>query len=76
LYTTTIEQKADGCGGFALSLAEGIHQLLERGGSLDLEKDLVVVIGDLNVQVFALSSAFGLLSCTGASILVGSRHFD
>ena len=44
--------------GFALTLAEGIHELLELGGTLDLEVDLVVVVGHLNVQVLA---ALGLL---------------
>lgn len=75
LYSAAVEEEADGCWSFALSLAEGIHQLLECGGPLDLEKDLVVVIRDLDIQVLTLSSAFGLLSGTRTSILVGSRHF-
>lgn len=40
--------------GLALTLAEGVHELLELGGALDLEENLVVVVGDLDVQVLGL----------------------
>ena len=57
----------------ALTLAEGIHELGKRGSTLDLEKDLVVVIGDLDVQVFR----FGLAICVASSArgLIAVRHF-
>ena len=53
-----VEEESHTGRGFALTLAEGIHELLELGGTLDLEIDLIVVVGDLNVQVLA---ALGLL---------------
>jgi hypothetical protein len=74
LYTATIEEESDGVGSLALSLAEGVHQLLQGGGALDLEKDLIVVVGNLNVEMFGLTSAFWLLGGTGAAVLVGARH--
>jgi len=49
LDTATVEEEADRVWGFALSLAESIHQLLQLGGALDLEKDLIVVIGNFDV---------------------------
>jgi hypothetical protein len=54
----TVEEESHTGRGFALTLAEGIHELLELGSALDLKVDLVVVVGDLNVQVLA---ALGLL---------------
>lgn len=54
----TIEEESHAGGSLALTVAEGIHELLELGGALDLEVDLVVVIGDLDVKVLA---ALGLL---------------
>lgn len=50
----------------ALSLAECIHQLLQGCGSLDLEEDFVVVVGDLDVEV---------LDRGGSCFLLG-RHFE
>jgi len=59
---TAVEQESDRVWGLALSLAEGIHQLLQRRGPLDLEEYLVVVIGDLDVQVLARAGrSLGLL---------------
>ena len=57
-----------------MSLAEGIHQLLEGGGTLDLEEDLIVVIGNLDVEMFTLATGLSLLWGTWASVVVGSRH--
>jgi hypothetical protein len=37
----------------ALSLAEGVHQLLEDCSALDLEEDVIVVVGYFDVQMFA-----------------------
>lgn len=54
-----------------MSLAEGIHQLLQGGRALDLEENFVVVIGDLDVQMLSLRGALRLLLRTGASVL---RH--
>ena len=49
LYTTAIEEEADGVGSLALSLTEGIHELLQGSGSLDLKEDLIIVVGNLDV---------------------------
>lgn len=57
-YASTIKQESD-CGHLlALSLAKGIHQLLELGGTLDLEENFIIVVGHLDIQVFRRSSAF------------------
>lgn len=53
-----IEEESDAGGGLALTLAEGVHELLQLGGALDLEVDFVVVVRDLDVEVLA---ALGLL---------------
>jgi len=70
LDTRAIKEEADRCRSFALPLAESIHQLLQGGSSLDLEKDLIVVIGDFDVEMFALAGALRLLGCTRASVVV------
>jgi len=54
----SVEKESHTGRSFALTLAEGIHEFLELGGTLDLEVDLVVVVGHLNVEVLA---ALGLL---------------
>jgi len=54
----SVEKESHTGRSFALTLAEGIHELLELGGTLDLEVDFVVVVGHLNVEVLA---ALGLL---------------
>ena len=54
-----------------MAVAEGVHELAEGGGALDLEKDLVVVVGDLDVQVFDWACLFGLVGHMWRSVL---RH--
>jgi hypothetical protein len=51
LYPLSLEQEAYRLERLALALAEGQHQLLELGVALDLEEDLVVVVGDLDVEM-------------------------
>ena len=70
LYTTSIEEESDRGGSLALSLAEGIHQLLQSRCPLDLEEDLVVVIGDLDIEMLALASSLRLLGGAWASVVV------
>jgi hypothetical protein len=53
LDTATVEEKSDRRGRLSLTLAEGIHELLESSGALDLKEDLVVVVGHLDVKVLA-----------------------
>lgn len=49
LHSVAIEEKTDGVGRFALTLAKGVHQLFQLGRSLDLEEDLIVVVRHLDV---------------------------
>lgn len=74
LDSAAVEQEADGAGRLALPLAEGIHQLLELRGALDLEEDLVVVVRHLDVEVLGLLRLFGLAWGAGGAVLVGSGH--
>ena len=72
-HTGAVEQEADGGGHLALSVAEGVHELLERRRALDLEEHLVVVVGDLDVEVFGrLRGAF--ICPRNARRLVLIRH--
>lgn len=45
------KQEAKGGWRFALSLTECVHELLQLGGPLDLEEDLIVIIGNFDIQV-------------------------
>ncbi len=74
LNATAIEQESDRCWCLALSLAEGIHQLLQGCGPLDLEEDLVVVVGDLYIEMLA-GRTLRLLCRPWASV-VRSRHLE
>lgn len=51
LHTLAVEQESYTISGLALPVAEGVHQLLKLGCPLDLEEDLIVVVGDLDVQM-------------------------
>lgn len=55
-----------------MTLAEGVHELREGGGALDLEEDLVVVVRDLDVQVLALGLIVGVAA--GTRRLITVRH--
>ena len=54
VHALAVKQESHTLWRLALTLAEGIHQLLESSCSLDLEEDFVVGIGDLDVEVFGL----------------------
>jgi hypothetical protein len=74
----SIEQEAHARDVLSLAIAESVHQLAERGRALNLEEDLIVVVGDLDVQVFTLSTVLGLLLDIGRSVvrhISGSRRF-
>lgn len=74
--TLAVEEKSDAGDVLALAVAEGVHKLTEGRGALDLEKHLVVVVCDLDVQVFALAAILGLLlHVVGGTVLghVGNR---
>lgn len=66
LHSRAVEQEPHRVEGLALALAKGRHELLELGAALDLEEDLVVVVGDLDVEVLGvggrvLAIAWGLV---------------
>ena len=54
VHSGAVEQEAHASEGLSLTLAEGVHELLQLGGALDLEEDLVVVVGNLDVEVLGL----------------------
>ena len=60
--------------GKTLSLAVGIHQLLQLGGPLDFEEDLGSILGlhlDVDMDVFLAGIAFASCSsCFSPSIVV------
>lgn len=60
LDSGALEEEAARGDGLALPLAKGRHELLQLGGSLDLEEDLVVVVADFDVQVLRVGRLFGL----------------
>jgi len=74
LYAATVEEEPDRGGSLALSLAKGVHQFLQCCGALDLKEDLIVVVGDLNVEMFTWATRLSLLGGTRASVVVRSRH--
>lgn len=71
LNSRSVKEKSDGTSCLALTFAKGAHQLLKFGGALNLEKDFVVVIRHLNVEVFRVGR--GLLAGCTVRILV--RHY-
>jgi hypothetical protein len=62
--TGTLEEESHARNVLALAIAEGVHELAELSCALNLEEDLVVVVGDLDVQV---------LRGTGVLWLLGGR---
>lgn len=72
-HTLAVEEKPDAGNVLSLAVAKGVHELAEGRGALDLEKHLVVVVRDLDVQVFALAAVLGLvLHVVGRAVF---RHF-
>lgn len=70
-YSRSIEQETDRGRLFSLALAEGIHELLQLRGALDLEKNFVMVVRDLDIQV--LHGRWGPFSLSCSS---GIGHFS
>ena len=60
--TSALEQESHAGDVLALAVAEGVHELTQLGRALDLEEDLIVVVGDLDVQVLRRTSILRLLS--------------
>ena len=55
----------------ALAVAEGVHELLELSRALDLEENLIVVVGDLDVQVLRLCRRLFLVAAGRLGRVVG-----
>jgi hypothetical protein len=70
----TIEQEAHAARALALTLTERVHELLELSCALDLEEDLVVGVGDFDVQVLGLRLRGVLLVAGGRVGRSGVRH--
>lgn len=74
LYTLPLEEKADTRDVLALPVAKRIHKLLQLGGSLDLEEDLIIVVRDLDVEVLRLTCVLWLLH-VGRSVVGHSSGY-
>jgi hypothetical protein len=72
LHSGALEQEANRVGRLALALAESGHELLEPGRALDLEEDLIVVIGDFDVEMGAVDG--GIRCAARAAVVVFARH--
>lgn len=74
LDTRSIKEESDGGGSLSLPFAEGVHQLLQLCCALDLEKNFVVVIRDLYVEVLRLLRFLRLVRGWGP--IVVRRHSE
>lgn len=72
LDSRAVEKKSHGAGRLSLALAKGSHKLLKLCSALDLEEDLVVVVGNLDVEVLGVGGC--LLARSPVFVLVG--HFE
>lgn len=70
LHPLAVEEESDTLHVLSLAVAERVHELAELGCALDLEEDLVVVVGNFDVQVLLLA-IFWLLLHRRAVV----RHF-
>lgn len=70
VHASAIEEEAYAVELLSLAVAEGVHELLELSSALDFEEDLVVVVGDLDVQVLRLRRCLFLVA-GGRGRLVG-----
>lgn len=57
--------------GFALTLAESVHEFRESSGTLNLEEHFVVVVRHLDVEVLGLGLVFWVAAGAGGLITVG-----
>lgn len=74
LHTLSVEEKAHTLRGLALPIAKRIHQLLQLGSAFDLEKHLVVIIRDFDIEMLRLlSSILGLVHVVWRTVV---RHVE
>lgn len=69
LHTLSVEEEAHTRNVLALTVAKGVHELLQLSSSLDLEEDLIVVVRNLNIKVLRLSCVFRLLHIVRAAVV-------
>ena len=69
-----IEQEADRIEGFALTLAECIHELRKSSRALDLEKHLVIIVRHFDIEVFRSGRLFVLMGPTSRGVVALVRH--
>ena len=55
LNTLPLEQEPDRVHSFALALAKSRHEFVEFGTALNFEEDLIIVIGNFDVQMLAIN---------------------
>lgn len=67
--TLAVEQEPHTLNILSLPVAEGIHELSKSSSALDLEEHFIVVVGDLDVEMLALSSILWLLSNVWRSVV-------
>jgi hypothetical protein len=60
-YTLAVKEEPNAANVLALTVAEGVHEFAESRRALDLEEHLVVVVGDLDVQMLTLALFWLLL---------------
>jgi len=70
--TASIEQKPDTGNSLPLTFAESRHELAQLSRALDLEENLIVVVGDLDVEMFG-RRVFWLAHAAGGIVL---GHLD
>lgn len=69
----SVEEESHATDVLSLAITECVHQLAEGGCALDLEEDLIVVVGNLDVQMFAGASILRLgLDVVGRAVV---RHY-
>lgn len=74
LYALALEEESNRSQRLALAFAERGHQLLQLGAALDLEEHLVVIVGNLDVEM--LNGRGGGIGAGVVAVLSVVRHVD
>jgi len=69
LDALALEEESHRVQRLALAIAEGGHEFLQLRAALDLEEDLVVVVGDFDVEMLSRAASRGRLGLRRASVL-------
>ena len=76
MNSLALKEESNGCHVLALSFAERVHELLKLGTTLDLEKDLVVVVRHLDVEVLSASGVGIRALASRATVVILIRHLE